>query len=103
MQQLSKAKVLLGAIGGRAVRKGTLTVDPASLGAAARAGTTVALVGVRPGDIVYLEPPAALEAGLVLSGVVAGTDQITIYLTNYTAGAVDGASRSWSYVVIKTA
>lgn len=82
------------------IQSGTLTVDPANIATAStKAGTAVTLTGVRAGDIVVVEPPSALEDDLIPAGaVVTADDQVTIYLYNASAGALDGASRIWRYL-----
>lgn len=103
MQRATRGQANFGSIGLsggvlKAINTGTVTLDPASIGANTKAGNTVTLTGVSPGDIVFLEQPAALEAGLSYTGVrVTAADQLTIYLTNHTAAPVDGASRAWDY------
>lgn len=83
------------------IKTGTVNVDPANLAANTKAGTAVALVGVKAGDVVIVVPPTALEDDLIPAGaVVTADDQLTIYLYNGSAGAVDGAARDWTYLHI---
>lgn len=87
----------------RTVRRaipGEMTVNPASLGAGAIANTDVTGTSARVGDLVQVFPPATLEAGIVVQGASCpanGTIRIRLY--NPTAGAVDAASATWSYVL----
>jgi hypothetical protein len=106
--QLSKGAVSAGRLDidgfGRfgGVVQGSANVDPASIAAGAKGTATISVSGLLATDTVVLEPPAALEAGLVYIGhqVTAGT--ITINLYNPTAGPIDGTSRSWTYKVLRT-
>jgi hypothetical protein len=85
------------------VASGTVAVDPANATAGTKVTTSVTIAGVTASDIVYLEPPSALEAGLVYLGCRAKTDGVDLDLYNPTAGAVNGASRTWTYKIIRLA
>lgn len=79
----------------------TAAVDPADLASLTKAGTAVTVAGVHAGDIVVAVPPAALEDDLIPAGAIAsGTDTVTLYLYNASAGAVNGASLTWTFWVI---
>lgn len=81
---------------------GTVTVDPASIATLASGETEVTISGAAVGDILIMNVPASLETGLAYSGCrISAADTAQIRLTNVTAGSVDGASRSWSYALIK--
>jgi len=86
---------------GGAHMRGTVAIDPASIAAGASGTTTVTLAGLKSTDILVLEPPAALEAGLYPKGVIAGNGSFQLILGNPTAGAVDGTSRTWTYKVYR--
>ena len=82
-----------------AITSGTATSsDPASIAANVRGTCTLTITGVAPGDLVILEPPAALNAGLVYAGHVVTADTVTIQLGNIAVGAVDDTARVWGYV-----
>jgi hypothetical protein len=88
------------------VLRGTVAIDPASLGAGAKASSTATVVGLDPTTcfLVQFTPPAALETGLVpIAARVSATDTIQVDLYNPTAAPIDGASRSWEYLIICTA
>lgn len=86
------------------IKSGTVTVDPASLATLSSSETSVAISGAATGDIVIMNPPASLETGLTFSGArVSAADTVLVRLTNVTAGSVDGASRSWTYTIIRIA
>lgn len=70
------------------------TVDVAAI--ALPAGTAAI------GDYVDMQPPATLEHGLVFqSARIDVADQLTVRISNVTAGAIDGANLTWTYKVIK--
>lgn len=84
--------------------KGTVSVNPAEIAAAASAETDVTISGAAAGDIVIVNIPASLEAGLVLSGArVKEANTVSIRLSNISAEAVNGAARDWSYVILRMA
>lgn len=77
-------------------------VDPASInGGAAGTGTaTISEGGLQTSMNVVAIPPSDLEAGLVPMGAVVATGTtITVRLYNPTGGAVDGASKTWYFIV----
>lgn len=81
---------------------GTVSVNPASVAAATCAETSVTISGALVGDVIVMSPPASLEAGLCASGArVSAADTVQVRLCNVTAGAVDGAALTWSYVIIR--
>lgn len=82
--------------------QGTVAVNPASISANACAETAVTITGAAVGDMVLLSPPASLEAGLCASGArVSAANTVQIRLCNVTGDAVDGAERTWQYILIK--
>ncbi len=83
-------------------KSGTLAVDPPSIAAATCAVVSTALTGVAVGDKVFVQTPADLEAGLVgTASTQDAADSLKIRICNITGAAVDGASRTWTYVVIR--
>ena len=83
----------------RRVATGSVSISPGSVGATSVASITVTLSGVAPGDIVILEPPSGLEAGLAYAGVrVAANDTLNVLIANVTAAAVATTARSWRYL-----
>lgn len=85
------------------IRRFSAAVDPASIAAQTSAETAVTLTGVGVDDeVVGVEIPASLEAGLAYSGArVSAADTVQLRLTNVTTAAVDGASRTWVFFVAK--
>ena len=77
-------------------------VNPANHTAVASVDTTVTAVDVRAGDIIIAIPPATLEAGIAVQGchtVVNGSFKVRT--TNPTAGAIDPASATWTFLVFR--
>jgi len=79
-----------------------VAVDPPNIGAVAAANVDVAVPGVKAGDFVDAQPPDTLEAGLALQGATVPADgTIRVRITNASAGAIDGASRLWNFVITR--
>ena len=80
----------------------TATVDPANHTAVASVDTDVTAALVKSGDVVVAVPPATLEAGIAVQGchtVANGTFKLRT--TNASAGAINPASASWTFVVLR--
>jgi hypothetical protein len=87
------------------VLKGTVSVTPTTtLASNTKSAVAVTITGASAGDIVYLEPNASLEAGLVVQGyAVSAANTVTIQFYNPTASTGPATSaRNWSYTVLKT-
>ena len=80
---------------------GTVSVNPPSILTGAAGSVAVTITGVAATDIVVLEPPTDLEAGLCVKGHVVTADTVTIYFANHTAGTVDGAAKNWKYKIVQ--
>lgn len=94
-------KALFDAV--NAHKYGEVAVNPANLGAGAAAETQVALPAgtAAAGDLVFVQPPFDLEAGLVCLGArISAADTLQIRLYNPTAAAIDGAQKTWTYYVV---
>lgn len=87
---------------GPQIRRGTVAIDPPSIGAGAVGTVSVTIAGVKATDIVSLEAPATLEAGLIPKTWRAKTNGVDLDILNYTGGAIDGASRTWTYKIQRT-
>ena len=86
------------------LQAGTVTVDPPSIGATSKGTVNVTISGARVGDLVFLTPPDAIEAGLLFLGAsVSATNTVTIALYNATSAAIDGAARTWRYLLLRVA
>lgn len=85
-----------------AVITGSVAVDPASIAATTCTETSVTVSGAAAGDIIVMNPPASLEAGLCFSGAgVSAANTVQVRLCNVTGSGVDGASRTWTYTLIR--
>jgi hypothetical protein len=109
MQKLTGALAKIGGVafarGGRitALLGGTVSLTPPSLTTGATGSVNVTVTGAGVGDLVVLEAPAALEAGLVFIGAsVTATNTITARFYNPSAGTVTGTARSWGYRVVSS-
>jgi hypothetical protein len=92
--------------GGTAIKValfGTCAFDPPSITANSIGTAACTATGVAAGDKVFLTAPTGLENTLVLqSATASGANTITIYLQNtQSTAAVDGASRTWSWLAIR--
>jgi hypothetical protein len=85
------------------VQTGSVVFDAASCGAAAVTLQTVTIPGVEAGDGVILIPPAAGLSVAVAVGVGYGSAANTakVPFINPTAGALDPASATYGYRVLK--
>ena len=104
-QRVTRGELLVGALnvgGGTTVKKfktGQVAVDPGPIASVSRGSVAVTITGLAVGDIVYFQPPAALNDDLVYHGCrVTGADTVTIYLYNPTGAAIDDTSRTWDYL-----
>lgn len=78
-------------------RSGTVAVDPAEIAAGEKATVDVTISGLAATDLVVLEPPAALEDGILVVGCRAKAGGVDLDLYNATGGAVDAAEATWTY------
>jgi len=96
--RLTKRTIIAAALDVR-----TVAVDPPSIAAGAKGTVDVTVTGAATGDRVIAIPPEALEAGLVpITALVPAANTVRIVLYNPTAAAIDGASRDWIIILIKT-
>lgn len=79
---------------------GTATIDPASIAAQATTTATSASTFANTNDRVLVTPLVDLQ-GLQVTGYVSATGTITYRITNPTAGAIDLASGSWTFTLLK--
>lgn len=99
---MAKSGEIRDAVRGAWVEFGTFTLDPASIAAAAQGTTTVTITGAKTGDLIFVNAEA-LDNRLIPAGAkVTSADTVTVYLNNaYDATtAVDGASKTWDYILI---
>jgi len=91
-----------GAMSWRPVFYGTVSVDPPNINANTSTTFTVTIPGVQTGDLVFLTPPSSIETDLIFQGAdVTAANTVTIRIRNVSGAAVDGAARTWSYMVIR--
>lgn len=90
--------------GGTTIKKiqaGTVAADPGSIAAQTRGSVDVTITGVATGDIVLMNPPNGLNAGLVYGGCrVTAANTVRLYLANLTAVAIDDGSNTYDYLWI---
>lgn len=86
------------------VKKGTVSIDPASIAAGAVGETSVTIAGAAAGDSVIMNPPAAgLTAGLIFGGcTVSAANTVKVRIFNSTAGAIDEAAGTWTYAILRS-
>jgi hypothetical protein len=83
---------------------GTCVLNPGSIAAAAREDQTIAVPDAKIGDVVMVSPRDVLLAGLVVSHArVSAAGAISFFLANHSAGAVDQASGTWDWALIRGA
>lgn len=85
----------------KAIKSGTVSLDPGTLAAGAETDLTATITGVAAGDIVQLMPPnAAAETGLGVALVwVSAANTVKIRCTNLNAvAALVGGAQSWTYL-----
>ena len=78
---------------------GAVSLNPGSINAQTRGSVNFTLTGAMPGDIVIMEPPSALNAGLVYAGAeVAAASTVTVHIGNLTGGAIDDGANTWRFL-----
>jgi len=84
------------------ILRGTISITPPSLTTGLITTSTITIAGAKSTDIVVLEPPDTLEAGIVPRGVTATNGGAKINWYNPTAGTVTGAAKTWSYKIYRS-
>lgn len=80
----------------------TKTFDPASVATITTAEQDVTVTGVKVGDIVLAVNKPSLTAGLgICNARVKAADTISLQFVNPTAGAVDAASETYTFVIAR--
>lgn len=91
-------------VGGGAVLtkilKATANIDFSSISAGAEGNAVVSLTGSAYGYLAIASPRTSLETGLIIKNVVAETNQVRIYLYNYTNAAIDPAAKDWTVMAV---
>ena len=79
----------------------TVSVDLGSVAANTSEEETATVTGVKLGDFVVCMD-SALSAGQVIAQArVSAADTVTLQVINTTAGAIDAASRSMTFLVVR--
>jgi len=90
---------------GGVVQAWQCSIDPASIAAAAQLIVTIAIPGVRAGDLAWAQPEA-IETQLIVQGAkVTASDVVSVYLSNSinSVTAIDGGAKVWNILVLKLA
>jgi hypothetical protein len=78
------------------------TLDLANHTAVASVDTDVTSTLVKSGDVVIAVPPPALEAGIGVQGThTVANGSFKLRTTNASAGAINPASASWTFLVLR--
>lgn len=103
MEYASRSTTLMGTIRPKRIKmkRKNASVNPPSIATNAVGTATATITGLAVGDAVTAIPPVALELGLVcISAIVTAANTVTLFILNTTGGTIDGASRTWTFVVI---
>ena len=82
------------------MKSGTVSVTPGAMTTGAKVTTLISITGVKASDHVVLEPPAALETGVVWVGQRVVDGGVNVDLYNPTAGTITPTARNWTYKLI---
>ncbi len=78
------------------------TLEFTPIAAQSDAELTMTVNGVfNTGDEIVVVSAPVLEAGLMATGYVSATDEVTIRVSNVTAGAIDPAEQDFNVAVIQ--
>ena len=80
---------------------GSNTLDFASIASLGQADLTITVTGATIEDEVALGLPAAPTSGIIFNAFVSATNTVTVRAHNYTAGAIDPASATYSVRVFQ--
>lgn len=80
-----------------AVTSGTISVNPASISDQVRGSVDVTITGIAAGDLLVLEPPTTLAAGLAYAGFRITADTVTIFLYNSSGASINDGALDWRY------
>ena len=81
------------------ITKGTVSVNPGNISATTRGSVNVTIANLGTDDRILLQPPSALNAGLLYVGHdITASNTVTIYLYNKTGGGIDDGALDWKYL-----
>lgn len=83
---------------GKRLIRTTATLDLASVGAAGEIDTAVSVPGAELGNVAMVSAPS-LESGLVASAFVSDAGEVTVRVSNVSAGGVDPAEQDFHIAV----
>jgi hypothetical protein len=81
-------------------RRGSATLDPASLVDGAGTTLTIAVTGAALGDFALVAPPYDLQ-GITVTAYVSAAGTVSVRIQNESGGTVDLASGTWRAQVIR--
>jgi hypothetical protein len=79
----------------------SVTFDPASVATITTAEQTTTVRGLKVGDFVVWQKPTNTAGVGVVNARVSATDTLALTFVNPTAGGVDAASETWSFLVFR--
>jgi len=79
----------------------TVTFNPAAVATATTAEQTTTVLGLKVGDFVISQKPTNTAGVGVVNARVSAADTLALTFVNPTAGSVDAASESWSFLVFR--
>lgn len=97
------ARWILDITGTQRVGSAVAALDFPNILAQTSAELTIAVLGALPGDVVQLGNSAAIVANLAVTAMVNVADTVTVRMNNYSAGALDPASATYTVVVSRRA
>lgn len=81
------------------IEAGVVVIDLPSIAAGASGVGTGTIQGIRVGDVVQVQPPDTINAGLVFQGsAVTADNTVTVRVRNESAAAIDEPARNYPYI-----
>lgn len=85
----------------RAIFAISATFNPASVATITTAEQTTTVIGLKVGDFVMSQKPTNTAGVGVVNCRVSAADTLAVTFVNPTAGAVDAASETWQFLVVR--
>jgi hypothetical protein len=99
--QLTRQKARIGNGGFTVVAQGTFTYDPGNLlDGAGETKSDITATGAAFGDYVLISAPYSLS-GVTMNAYVQAANTLGLRLQNESGGAVDLASGTWKFLVLR--